>query len=104
MNCGCCKEIGCYAYGQIIDFGIESISACGPYTFEVWTNGAYSEITETFAVGDPIILPFTFNENSDTNIKIKLPSCLSLGSGVNYVTSTNGDCCFTVHGVISQCV
>ena len=104
MNCGCTKDIGCFVYGNVIDFGFTSIADCGDYTFEIWSMGAYSEVTATIPVGDPITLPFTFNENSDTMIKIKFPFCASLQSGINYVTSVDGACCFVAHGIISQCV
>jgi hypothetical protein len=106
MNCGCTKHLGCYPPNAIIDFGFIAISS-DPYTFEIFTNGGYYEIPVSFDPGDPIVLPFTFNENSETIIKIRFPddviSSLPLFSGVNYLTSKDGACSFSVLGTLPLC-
>jgi hypothetical protein len=98
MNCGCNKNIGCYVTGDDIQFGINA-PFDGFYTFEIMSNGSFSDEVVEFEVGDPIVLPFTFNENSTTLIKIKTPS----GSPVPYLTSADGACCFEVQGIIPIC-
>lgn len=104
MNCGCTKHLGCYPPNAIIDFGFIADSN-DPYTFEIFTNGGYYEIPVSFDPGDPIVLPFTFNENSETIIKIKFPVSY-IGSnnvGVNYLTSKDGACSFSVLGTLPLC-
>lgn len=104
MNCGCTKDLGCFAPGQLIEFGFSN--PCpdpADFIFEIWSNGAFLTITETFDPGDPIILPMEFNENSETIIKIKLPECMA-GAGVHYATSPDGACSFSIHGIVPQCI
>lgn len=98
MNCGCTKNIGCYVAGDAISFGMNAPFA-GDYTFEITTNGGFSVIVAEFEIGDPIVLDFTFNENSTTLIKIKTPT----GSIVPYLTSADGACCFEVSGITPIC-
>jgi len=106
MNCGCVKHLGCFPPNSTIDFGFLAVSL-DPYTFEIFTNGGYYEITYIFSIGDPIVLPFTFIENSETIIKIKFPTSYinsaGSGSGVNYLTSTDGACSFSVLGTLPLC-
>lgn len=104
MNCGCCKNLGCFAYNQTIQFGINALTSVNPYIFHIWTNGTYQTQSIDFDPGDPIILPFTFNENSVTTIQIELPVDLQDPEhGINYVNTIDGSCCFEVHGVVSIC-
>lgn len=104
MNCGCTKDLGCFAKDQNIDFGF--VNPCpgdADFTFQIWNNGSFMESVVTFGTGDQIVLPYTFNENSDVMIKIKLPSCM-VGEGVHFATSPDGACCFIAHGIVSMCV
>lgn len=103
MNCGCTKDLGCFTTCQIIDFGFVN-DGIGDYDyiFQVWSNGGYYEITKEIASGSQVMLPFQFNENGETMIKIKLPVALQ-GSGVYYATTKDGACCFVVHGVPAGC-
>jgi hypothetical protein len=104
MNCGCCKDLGCFAPGEIIDFGISALTAVEPYIFHIWTIGGYMTDSATLDPGDPLQLPFTFNENAETTIKIQFPSDLiDTLHGINFVTTADGACCFTVHGMIPTC-
>lgn len=98
MNCGCTKNIGCFLTGDEIQFGINA-PFTGEYTFEITSNGGFSIVTSSFDAGDPILLDFTFNENSTTLIKIKTPT----GSIVPYLTSNDGACCFEVNGITPIC-
>ena len=104
MNCGCTKDLGCFAYNENIDFGF--VNACpgdADFTFQIWNNGSFLESVVTFGTGEQIVLPYTFNENADVMIKIKLPSCYVM-PGVNYATSSDGACCFIAHGIVSTCI
>ena len=104
MNCGCTKELGCFAYNENIDFGFTNpCPGDADFTFQIWNNGSFMESVVTFGTGDQIVLPYTFNENSDVMIKIKLPLCM-VSQGVNYATSTDGACCFIAHGIVAMCV
>lgn len=98
MNCGCTKNIGCYILNDEIQFGITA-PFTGEYTFEITTNGSFTTQVEEFEIGDSIVLPFVFNENSTTLIKIKTPT----GSIVPYLTSDDGACCFEVNGLTPIC-
>jgi hypothetical protein len=107
MNCGCTKDLGCFAPCQIIDFGFINThngggAAQNTWVFQIWSNGGYYENSIVFGHNDPITLPFTFNENGETMIKIKLSAGLQK-SGINYATSTDGACCFIVRGVPVGC-
>ena len=103
MICGCCKEMGCFAHGDIIKFGIIS-SSTDHYTFHIWNNGSYTKIIESFNVGVELTLEYTFNENSETTIKIEFPeSVQATTAGVSFVTTPDGACCFTAHGTIQIC-
>lgn len=104
MNCGCTKDLGCFAYNENIDFGF--VNACpgdADFTFQIWNNGSFIESVVTFGLGDSIVLPYTFNENADVMIKIKLPPCYVM-PGVNYATSPDGACCFIAHGIVTSCI
>jgi len=104
MMCGCVKNLGCFSYNQVIDFGFTNpCVGAGDFIFEIWSNGSFSTTTVSVDPGDPVILPFTFNEDGETLIKIKLPACM-VAQGVNYATSTDGACTFSVHGVPTICM
>ena len=104
MNCGCCKDLGCFAYNQTIKFPFVSLGDASDYTFHIWSNGGYSTTSDTFALDADITLPFTFNENGETMIKIEIPSSYADPEhGIKWASSEDGACCFTVHGLISQC-
>ena len=100
MNCGCTKHVGCYVNGQDIEFGVIA-PYDGIYTFQITTANGYYEEEATYEAGDTITLPFTFNENSSTTIKIKAP--IVSGFSVPYVTSKDGACCFEVTGIVPIC-
>ncbi len=100
MNCGCIKHLGCYIPEQIIDFGIPAPYGT-EYTFEIWSQSGFYTITESFTFGDPLTLPFTFNENSTTIIKIKLTAYGM--PGLQYITTSDGACSFEVNGIIPTC-
>jgi hypothetical protein len=104
MNCGCTKDLGCFAPCQIIDFGFKNHlqGNAKTYTFQIWSNGGYYEITKVIPHNDQVTLPFTFNENGETMIKIKLPPQMQ-AEGIHYVTTTDGACCFIVRGVPVGC-
>ena len=98
MNCGCTKNLGCYVSGDDIDFGIIA-PFDGAYIFHITAiNGYYNEQV-VFDAGDPIIFPFTFNENSSTTIQIQAPSV----SPIPFLTSNDGACCFQVTGIVPIC-
>lgn len=104
MICGCVKSLGCFSPGQIIDFGFTNpCVGAGDFIFEIWGNGTFSSETVNIASGAQVTLPFTFNEDGETLIKIKLPACM-VTQGVNYATSTDGACTFSVHGVPTTCL
>lgn len=104
MICGCCKDLGCYSHNDIISFGLVSITDNSPYVFHIWSNGSYNRSEVTFPTNSSINLPFTFNENGETTIKIELPNDVQNSSqGIVYATTADGACCFTVHGLIKQC-
>lgn len=104
MICGCCKDLGCFTYNQTIDFGVNAILATNDYIFHIWSNGSYWTETMAFSPGDPLELAFTFNENSETTIKIELPSDIQdVTNGIAFVTTKDGACCFTIHGLIGVC-
>ena len=104
MNCGCCKDLGCFAPGQTIDFGFANPCAqAADFTFQIWTNGTFYEVTEEFDPAEQIELTMSFNENSKTEIKIKLPACM-VGPGVHYATTPDGACCFSVNGIVATCL
>lgn len=109
MICGCCKDLGCFAYMQTIAFpgldgNIKSLGDNSNYTFHIWSNGSYHKIEDTFALGETLSIPFSFNENSETTIKIELPSDYQDPEhGIYFITTPDGACCFTVHGLVSTC-
>ena len=104
MICGCCKDLGCFGPGDIIRFPFVSIGDNSWYRFHIWCNGTYTYIDETFAQNLSIELPFTFNENSETTIKIEFPSDYqNPNCGINFATTTDGACCFTIHGLLTTC-
>jgi hypothetical protein len=104
MNCGCVKHLGCFPPNSTIDFGFISIDDTDPYIFEIFSNGGYFEIPVIIPVGDPVVLPFTFNENSETLIKIRFPlSIINNLSGTKYLTSSDGACSFSVLGTLPLC-
>lgn len=104
MICGCCKDLGCFAVNQDINFGIKSLGDNSDYVFHIWTNGTYQTIYQQFVLDQIITLPFTFNENSETTIKIEIASDYQDPiHGISFVTTPDGACCFTVHGLVSIC-
>jgi len=101
MNCGCIKNLGCFAPSQTIDFGL--VAPCSDeYIFEVYSNGSFQEIAVELETGDPLVLPMTFNENSSTMIKIKVPACAAV-PGWSYFTTSDGACCFEINGIVPVC-
>lgn len=102
MNCGCSKHIGCFAPNQTIDFGI--LAPCSDdYVFEIWNaNGTYTTIEVPLIKNDPLVLPMTFNENSTTTIKIRVPDCAAV-AGWYYFTTPDGACSWTVEGITPIC-
>lgn len=103
MICGCCKDLGCYAHGDTIKFGVIS-STADEYIYHIWSNGTYTKVEKSIDPGEDLELEFTFNENSETTIKIEFPDSIQdLVAGLAYVTTPDGACCFTVHGMIQTC-
>jgi len=100
MNCGCVKHLGCFVPDQPISFGINAPFG-DDYIFQIFSPTGYSEQTFTFAFGEAIEIPFTFNENATTTIKIKI-STYGV-SGLNYLTSDDGACSFEVSGIVPTC-
>lgn len=104
MNCGCTKNLGCFATNQTIDFGFANWSLVAEdFIFHIWTNGSYLTITESFDPAEQIELLMTFNENSTTMIKIELPLSLQT-PGSFYATSQDGACCFEINGIVQTCL
>lgn len=108
MICNCCKDLGCFIPEQTIDFGLIAVNAVDPYIFHIWCNGSYTTQSATFDPDEQVVLPFTFNENSETTIKIQFPadfiaSMNGAEYGINFATTKDGACCFTVHGTIPIC-
>ena len=104
MNCGCTKNLGCFAPGQTIDFGFANWSLVAEdFIFHIWTNGTYLSTTVTFDPAEQIQLTMIFNEDSVTMIKIELPSSLQT-PGSYYATSSDGACCFEVNGIVQICL
>lgn len=104
MNCGCSKNLGCFAPNQTIDFGFANWSL-NPETFifHIWSNGTYFTTNVTFDPAEQIQLTMVFNENSVTMIKIELPTSLQT-PGAYYATSVDGACCFEVNGIVQTCL
>jgi len=103
MLCGCIKSLGCFSPNQNIDFGF--INPCpdpSDFVFEIWAGGTFTSTTVEIGAGAAVILPFTFNEDAETLIKIKLPACMT-GPGVHYATSSDGACTFSVNGIPTHC-
>lgn len=104
MNCGCTKNLGCFAPGQTIDFGFANWSLVAEdFIFHIWTNGTYLSTTVTFDPAEQIQLTMIFNEDSATMIKIELPSSLQT-PGSYYATSSDGACCFEINGIVQTCL
>jgi hypothetical protein len=101
MNCGCVKYLGCFIPAGTIDFGMLAPYS-GDYTFEIFANGGFSTFILMYNVNEPLMIPFTFNEDSETIIKIKFESAFAT-SAINYVTSSDGACSFSVSGMVPQC-
>ena len=83
-----------------------SLSANGlnDYLYHIWSNGTYTTINQSTPVGEELTLPFTFNENSETTIKIEFPASIQdVSAGLSFVTTADGACCFTVHGLLTTC-
>ena len=100
MNCGCVKNLGCFVPNQIIDFGIPAPYG-DDYIFEIWGQNGFSTIVQSFSYGEQLVLPFTFNENSSTIIKIKMYN--SPSAGIWYITTSDGACSFEVSGIVPTC-
>jgi hypothetical protein len=101
MNCGCTKHIGCFLPNDQINFGILA-PYTGDYIFEIFSNTGFTTIIGTGTFGLNLTLPFTFNENSTTIIKIKVDAGFS-GYGFYYLTTSDGACSFEVSGIIPSC-
>ena len=101
MNCGCTKHLGCFAPNQTIDFGILA-PYTGNYEIEVFSNSGISFLIQAFTFNQPMTIPFTFNENSSTIIKIKIDSGFA-SNGLYYITSKDGACSFEVSGFVPTC-
>ena len=101
MNCNCQKNLGCYLPNDEIDFGMTAFCD-GDFTFEIFGPSGVTTIVVALSAGDPLVLPFTFNENGETMIKIKVPVACQ-HDGFYYITSKDGACCFIVSGAIPVC-
>ena len=99
MKCNCSKTLGCFLPNEIVDFGITS-PCDGDFIFEIFGPSGVTLISVPFVTGDPITIPFTFNENGETMIKIKTPCAIP---GLTYITSNDGACCFLVNGTVPSC-
>ena len=80
MDCKCFKDLGCFMTDEIIDFGVEAYCD-GDFVFEIRYRGRTELQTVTFVAGDPIVLPYTFDEIGTVKIKIKVPQGDALCSG-----------------------
>lgn len=102
MNCGCTKNLGCFAPCQIINFGFNSPwPDATSVTFEIWTNGGFTTQSVSFDQGDSIQIPFQFNENGETYIKIQVPA-VAAQTYFTHIT-IDGACMFSVTGVPPIC-
>lgn len=102
MNCGCSKDLGCFQPCEMIQFGFQSPWPDGTQvTFEIWANGGFLTQTFTFNLGDQVQIPYVFNENGLTTIKIQVPGAFS----ETYFThlTIDGACMFTATGVPPIC-
>lgn len=103
MNCSCFLDLGCFLPNDSIDFGFTAFEA-GDFTFEITYRGRTERIVVTFALNDPIVLPYTFDEIGEIQIKIQIPSTVAVPiSGFNYLTSTGGACVFVINGAAPSC-
>lgn len=104
MNCSCLKNLGCFLPNETIDFGVNAYCS-GDYEFQIFGPSGVTTQIVTFNLGDPIVLPFGFNEHGETMIKIKVPRDISCPpvDGFFFVTSSDGACCFIVHGTVPVC-
>jgi hypothetical protein len=55
-----------------------------------------------FSATETIQIPFTFNENSTTLIKVRFDLTFAAG-GCFYLTSSDGACSFEVTGIVPSC-
>tara|TARA_R110002096_G_scaffold271939_1_gene465665 strand:+ start:499 stop:813 length:315 start_codon:yes stop_codon:yes gene_type:complete len=104
MNCNCFNDLGCFLPNEIINFGADAYCK-GDFVFEIRYRGRTELQTVTFQAGDPLVLPYTFDEIGTVKIKIKVPliaPCVPV-PGFNYITSSGGACEFTVHGAAPSC-
>jgi hypothetical protein len=102
MNCNCSKDLGCFMSCENIDFGFQSPWPNGTQvTFEIWANGGFLTQTFTFDLGDQIQIPYVFNENGETMIKIQVPAAYSL-TYFTHVT-IDGACMFMAKGIPGIC-
>jgi hypothetical protein len=103
MNCGCVKHLGCFIPNETIDFGFVAPFEDG-YTFQIFnSDGTFSELTYYFEEGDNIQIPFTFNENADTLIKIRNPDGDTADLGFHFFTTKDGACTWSVSGLVPNC-
>lgn len=103
MNCGCTKDLGCFVKDEIINFGVVNPTGAPlTYTAEIYSVAGYTTQDIEVAGGAAVTLPFDFNEAGETLIKLNLPASL-VQSGINYVTTPDGACCFAVHGKTPVC-
>lgn len=105
MNCGCVKHLGCFIPNETIDFGFMSFFDA-MYTFEIFnSDGTFTTLNYYFDADTPVQIPFTFNENSDTLIKIKNPDPegTTQAMGFHYFTTADGACTWSVSGMVPNC-
>lgn len=101
MNCGCTKHLGCFLPNYLIDFGVLA-PYTGDYEIEVFSNSGFQTFVHQGIFGTPFTLPFTFNENSTTIIKVKFDIAF-VQYGMYYMTSKDGACSFEVSGISPSC-
>jgi hypothetical protein len=101
MNCGCIKHLGCFLPNEPIKFGILA-PYTGNFEFEIFSQNGFSVLLVAGTFGSELTLPFTFNENSNTIIKIKIDSGFA-ANGFYYITSSDGACSFEVTGIVPSC-
>ncbi len=110
MNCGCNKDLGFIAVGDTIDFGINypygGFPADFNYIFEVKFNGNLVRVEQLGGAGLPVTLVNTFSEDADVCVKIHVDpdeNPLPVGSGLDYLTSEDGACCFCFRSIQKVC-
>ena len=102
MIFGCSKHLGLFLPADIIDFGVNA-PYTGTYKFVSFFNGSVTIQEVAFTAGDPLKIPFNFNETGVTEIKIQLPADATPPAGFSVITSSDGACMFSVQGTIPTC-